>query len=596
MPSSPQKESDGPVRLTLLSNGKGVRDDIQVVSVLVSRSINRIPYAKIVLLDGDMPNQDFPLSNSADFQPGAEIKINAGYDQDEQTLFEGVVVKHGIKISGENEARLLIECRDKAVKLTVGRKNANFVDSKDSDIIAKLISGSSGLSADVTASNTQHKESVQYYATDWDFLLARAEANGFLVIVEDGKLTVGPPKTSGSPELKVTYGEDLYEFQADLDAMTQLASVKGVSWDLKTQAIVEGQKAPKKLNDQGDLDSATLAKVVGLDSFRLQTPAPMEQSALNDWAEARQVKAGLARIRGHMKFQGSAKARLGKLIELGGVGNRFKGKVFVSAVQHSIVDGNWTTEVEFGMSPEWFAERRDLVAPPAAGLLPGVEGLHIGVVKKLDADPDGQHKIQVSVPIMQAASDGVWARLSRFYSSDGYGAFFIPEIGDEVVLGFFNNDPSNPVVLGSLYSSKRKPPYDLTAENNIKALVTRGKLKLEFDDDKKVITLVTPANNTIVLSDDGKSILIQDETGNKIELNTGGITLDSPKDIKITAKGKITLDAIGEIGITSKADVKVAGLNINHVAQVGFVAKGSASAELSAAGQTTVKGAMVMIN
>lgn len=595
MAISPQKESDGPVRLTLFSSGKGVRDDIQVVSVLVNRGINRIPYAKIVLIDGDMPNQDFPLSNSKDFQPGAEIKINAGYGQDEQTLFEGIVVKHGIKISGENDARLVVECRDKAVKLTVGRKNANFVDSKDSDIMTKLISGA-GLDAAVTASTTQYKELVQYYATDWDFLLARAEAIGFLVIVEDGKLTVGPPKTSGSSELKVTYGEDLYEFQADLDAMTQLASVKGVSWDLKTQAIVEGQKAPKKLNDQGDLDSATLAKVVGLDSFRLQTPAPMEQSALNDWAEARQVKAGLSRIRGRMKFQGSAKARLGKLIELGGVGNRFNGNVFVSAVQHSIVDGNWTSEVEFGMAPEWFAERRDLVAPPAAGLLPGVEGLHIGVVKKLDADPDGQHKIQVSVPIMQAASDGVWARLSRFYSSNEFGAFFIPEIGDEVVLGFFNNDPSNPVVLGSLYSSKRKPPYDLTAENNIKALVTRSKLKLEFDDDKKVITLVTPANNMIVLSDDGKSILIQDETGNKVELNTGGITLDSPKDIKITAKGKITLDAIGEIGITSKADVKVAGLNINHEAQVGFVAKGNASAELSAAGQTTVKGAMVMIN
>ncbi len=595
MAISPQQDSDGVIRLTLFSGGKGVGDDLQVVSVQVNRGINRIPYAKIVLMDGDMPNQDFPLSNSKDFQPGAEIKINAGYGQDEQTLFEGIVVKHGIKISGENDARLVIECRDKAVKLTVGRKNANFVDSKDSDIMTKLISGA-GLDAAVTACTTQYKELVQYYATDWDFLLSRAETIGFLVIVEDGKLTVGPPETSGSPALKVAYGVDLHEFHADLDAMTQLASVKGVSWDPKNQAIVEGQKPPQTLNAQGDLDSAALAKVVGLDSFRLQTPTPMEQGALNDWAEARQIKAGLSRIRGRMKFQGSAKARLGKLIELEGVGNRFKGNVFVSAVQHSIVEGNWITEVEFGMAPEWFAERRDLVAPPAAGLLPGVEGLHIGVVKKLDADPDGQHKIQVSVPIMQATSDGVWARLSRFYSSNEFGAFFIPEIGDEVVLGFFNNDPSNPVVLGSLYSSKRKPPYDLTAENNIKALVTRSKLKLEFDDEKKVITLVTPAKNTIVLSDDGKSILIQDETGNKVELNTGGITLDSPKDIKITAKGKITLDAIGEIGIISKADVKAAGLNINHEAQVGFVAKGNASAELSAAGQTTVKGAMVLIN
>ena len=48
--------------------------------------------------------------------------------------------------------------------------------------------------------------------------------------------------------------------------------------------------------------------------------------------------------------------------------------------------------------------------------------------------------------------------------------------------------------------------------------------------------------------------------------------------------------------ITSKADVKIDGLNVNCEAKVGLVAKGAASAELSASGQTTVKGAMVMIN
>ena len=42
--------------------------------------------------------------------------------------------------------------------------------------------------------------------------------------------------------------------------------------------------------------------------------------------------------------------------------------------------------------------------------------------------------------------------------------------------------------------------------------------------------------------------------------------------------------------------MKTAGLNVNCEAQVGFVAKGTATAEVSAAGQTTVKGAMVMIN
>ena len=596
MADSPTLNSHDVVRLTIFSNGAQIDETIKIISVSVNKAINKIPQAKLVLIDGDMPTKDFPVSNSDDFKPGSEIKINAGYGDSEDTIFEGIVVKHGIKITGENFSRLVIECRDKAVAMTIGRKNANHIDAKDSETISNLITNYPGLKSEVQATTSQHRELVQYYCTDWDFMLTRAEANGLLVCVDDGTLTVKPPQANATPELKVCYGDDLIEFHADIDARSQLAEVNSATWDPKEQSVAEENVAPQSLNQQGDLSTADLAKVVDLKSFRLQTPAALEKSDLKDWATAQQVKSGLARIRGRMKFQGSAKAKIGSLIELEGVGNRFNGNVFVSAVAHEIVNGNWVTEVDFGLSPNWFIEESDIIAPPAAGLLPGAEGLQIGVVKKLDEDPDGQFKIQVSVPVLQADKDGVWARLANFYASNEFGAFFIPEIGDEVVIGYLNNDPSNPVVLGSLYSSKLAPPYELTADNFTKAIITRSKLKIEFDDDKKIITVITPGNNKLILSDDQKSILMQDQNGNKLELSEKGITLDSPKDISITAKGKVTVDAVDKIGISSKADISVEGLNVNHSANVGFVAKGSASAELSASGQTTVKGAMVMIN
>ncbi len=596
MADSPSVGSSGAIKLTLFSDGQQLDETIQIVSVSVKNILNKIPSAKIVVLDGDMPGQDFPLSNEDTFKPGAAIKINAGYDADENTIFEGVVIKHGIKVLGDNESRLVIECRDKAVAMTVGRKNANYIDSKDSDVITALISNYAGLTTDVEATTIEYKELVQYYCTDWDFMLSRAEVNGLLVSVAAGKVTVKPPQMSIAAELKVTYGADLIEFQADLDSRHQLAEVKGVSWDVKTQAVIEEPVGPATLNEQGDLDSATLAGVIDLKSFRLQTVAPMDKAALKQWAGGQQLKAGLSRICGRMKFQGSAKALPGSLIELEGVGKRFNGAVFTTAVKHEIANGNWITEAEFGMSPEWLTDQPDVVAPAAAGILPGVEGLQIGVVKKLDEDPDGQYKVQVTVPVMQATTEGVWARLLSFYGSLGIGAFFVPEIGDEVVLGYFNNDPSSPVILGSLYSSSRKPPYELTADNFIKALVTKSNLKLEFDDENKVITLTTPENNRVIISDKDKSILLQDQNDNKVELGPDGIVLDSPKDIKISAKGKVTIDAVGTIRMTSKADVAVEGMNVNHTAKIGFVAKGSASAELSASGQTTVKGAMVMIN
>ena len=596
MADSPNANTHGVLTLKISSNGSQIDDAIQIISVSVNYTVNKIPQARIIIADGDMPNQDFPISNQDDFKPGSEIKIEAGYGGQQEAIFSGIVIRHGIKITGDNYSRLVVECRDKAVAMTVGRKNVNYIDSKDSDIVSTLIGNYSALSADVQATNSQHKELVQYYCADWDFMLSRAEVNGLLVCVDDAKISAKAPDVSSSAVLQVTYGEDLMELHADIDARSQSTQVASIAWSPSEQAVGQDQVAPQSLNSQGDLTSSDLAQVIGLDSFRLQTTVPLESQELKDWATAQQTKAGLARIRGRMRFQGSAKAKIGTLIGLAGVGNRFNGDVFVSAVSHEIENGNWVTEAEFGMSPNWFVEENEVMAPTASGLLPGVDGLQIGVVQKLDEDPDGQNKVQVSVPVLQADTEGVWARLANYYASDQFGAFFIPEIGDEVVLGYLNSDPSNPVILGSLYSSKRAPPYALTADNYTKAIVTKSKLKIEFDDEKKIITIITPASNQVVISDEGKSILVQDQTGNKLELSESGIVLDSPKDISISAQGKISLSAVGEIGISSQADVNVDGMNVNHNANVGFVAKGSASAELSASGQTTVKGAMVMIN
>lgn len=594
MPTSPLLDAEGPVRVSVLSNGVDVSERTQLVSVTVHAAVNRISSATLLFADGDMPTQSFPLSDKRDFVPGAEVEVKAGYGDVETTIFKGIVLRHGLRIAGRNDARLAVDCRDKAVKMTVGRRNAIFRDKTDADIMQSLI-GAAGLSAEVEATTLTHPEIVQHYCTDWDFMLTRAEAVGALVIVRDNTVAVAAPDTASAAVLTVGYGDSLIDFQAELDAQHQYGSVQAQAWDMKTQALLQGQEArPPALNSQGNLDGTQLSKVIGPAVFGLQSAAALSKEELTGWAKAQQLKSGLSRLRGRFSFQGSALAQVGKTIELKGVGERFSGDVFATAVTHTIEQGAWTTEVEFGAPVAWFAERADIQAPSAAGRLPGIAGLHTGVVVKLDADPAGEHRIQVSVPT--ATIDHVWARLLQFHGSNAFGAFFVPEIGDEVVLAWFNDDPAHPVVLGSLYSSKHAPPYTLTAENDTKAVVTRCKARIEFNDKDKVITIRTPGENVVVISDKDKSITLTDQNQNKVELGTGGITLDSPKDIKLTAKGTITVDATGALTLQSKADVAIKGLNVNATAQVGLAAKGSASAELSASGQTTVKGAMVMIN
>lgn len=593
---SPLQDSTGVITLSVDVNGQRLPASEALRSATVQRAVNKVPSARLVFTDGDMPSGSFPLSDAADFKPGARLTIKAGYGQAEDTIFDGIVVRHGLRVSGDNDARLVVDCRDTAVKMTVGRRNANHIDRTDGDIIRTMVEAH-GLVAHIETTTVTHRELVQHFCSDWDFMLARAEALGLLVIVADGSVVVKAPSADGDPALTVTYGVDLISFDGDVDARDQYASATAASWDPSTQSALQGSAAgPAALAAQGDLDSATLAEVIGLASLRLQSGAPQSEAMLCQWAKAQQTKSGLARVRGKLRFQGNARARVGGLIELKGVGSRFSGNAFITGLRHHIEDGNWTTEADFGLDPDWFCSRPDVQAPAAGALLPPVAGLQIGVVMKLDGDPAGEHRVQVKLPVLQAQTEGVWARLMQGHASSGFGSFFLPEVGDEVVLGYFAADPSHPVVLGSLYSSGRPPPYDLAAPNDTKALVTRCKHRLEFNEKDQAITLTTPGGNRVVLSDKDKSILLEDQNGNTVKLSPCGIALDSPKDISLSAKGGITLDAVNSISLTAKTDVMASGLNVRCEAQVGFTGKGNATAELSAAGQTVVKGAMVMIN
>ncbi len=596
MADSPAANSDGPVRIAIYSEGEEIPDTVGVTSVVVSYQFNRVPYAIIECIDGDPADQSFPVSDADMFIPGKKIKICAGYDEGEETIFEGVVVKHGLQISAESGSQLRVECRDPVLAMTLGRNNENYVDQKDSDIITALIGNYSALTADVDATSIKYAELVQYQCTDWDFMIARAEVNGLLVSINAGKVSVKAPDASAAEVLTVTYGEDLMSFDADVDAQFQVPSADYSAWDIAQQSVVKQSAEADAFTSQGNLTAATLAEALDVKAVKTHTSAVVSSDGLKAWAGAQQQKMAMSRVRGRLRVQGTEKALVGSCIELVGVGKRLSGKAMMTAVIHRLEGGQWITDIETGLSPTWFAEQNAISAPPASNFAPAVTGLQIGKVMKLDADPASEHRIQISLPVMGVETEGIWARLSSFSASNAYGHFCIPDIGDEVIVGYFNSDPAQPVVLGSLYSSSLPPAETITAENYIRSQVTKEKLTVRFDDEKKVITLSTPGGHVVELSDDAKTISITDLNKNSYLMSDAGITLDSPKDINLKAKGKINLDATGNIAISSKADVTAEGLNVNVTAQVGFVGKGSASAEVSASGQTTIKGAMVMIN
>lgn len=127
-------------------------------------------------------------------------------------------------------------------------------------------------------------------------------------------------------------------------------------------------------------------------------------------------------------------------------------------------------------------------------------------------------------------------------------------------------------------------------------LAVAGEVRLVFDGEKNAVTLFTPAGQKLTLSDDAQVILLEDLNGNSLRLSPEGIQLKSDRDISLQAGGKISLSAVQGISMASQADVQTTGLNVKSVANVQFTAQGRASAELSAEGQTVIRGAMVKIN
>lgn len=79
-------------------------------------------------------------------------------------------------------------------------------------------------------------------------------------------------------------------------------------------------------------------------------------------------------------------------------------------------------------------------------------------------------------------------------------------------------------------------------------------------------------------------------------MDNNGISLNTDKDITLKAGGNINLTATGKLNLSADQDAALSGNNITHNAKMGFTAKGNASAELSASGMTTIKGATVSIN
>ena len=566
------------VTTKVIINGAELSRTIDILSIVVEKEINRIPSARLVITDGDPATQDFSVSNQELFVPGNEIEISAGYHFEEEVIFKGIIIKQNLKIRTDHSL-LIVECKDVLVKLTVGRKSKYFIEKKDSEIIEEIVSVYT-IENEIEPTDVKHKEMVQFNVSDWDYCVMRAQVNGKVCIVNDGTLTVKSPGYDGDEVETVAFGATLLDFDAEMDARTQLSGVTGYSWDYAAQELVETEAVAPSVNLNGNIPSGDLASVINAGNVALRSGGASPVDELQQWVDAKALFSQLAKVRGRVKFQGIPAVRPDTVLKIEGVGDRFNGKVYVTGVRHQITEGNWTVDAQFGIDTRWFTETVNISDLPAAGLNSAVHGLQTGVVTQLESDPDGEDRILVKLPVVDNEVQGTWARVSTLDAGDNRGSFFRPEIGDEVIVGFINGNPNDAVVLGMLNSSAKPAPLPASDDNHEKGFFTRSEMKLVFNDDKKSVLLETPAGKKISVDEDAGVIQLEDENGNKFTLNSDGVTNESCKEVIIKPTG----------------DVKIEGVNIELKASAQLKAEGSAGAELSSGASTTVKGSIVQIN
>ena len=216
-------------------------------------------------------------------------------------------------------------------------------------------------------------------------------------------------------------------------------------------------------------------------------------------------------------------------------------------------------------------------------------------------DPDQLGRVKVR---LSGWDEEVWARVASFAAGDEWGAFFLPEVEDEVLLAFAEGDISNPFVIGVLYNGKAKPAYPQDGKNFVKSLRTKGGNEIFFNDEagKEKVEIKTKEGFSLIL-DQGENGLLQ--------LSTKGghsILLDDKKkvaEIKTSGGLKITMDdnkkSLGITDGSNKIVMESAGITIQSSSKLTLKStqveiQGDAQLTVKSSGILTLQGALVKIN
>ncbi|MFZ4507733.1 MAG: VgrG-related protein [Fimbriimonas sp.] len=574
-----------------------------LVECIVDDSIS-LPSACTLRFIIDMTTPDgsgLEAVESATFKVGSEVTVKMGTLARKEQVFKGEITGHEVDFNGMGISSITVRAYHKIHRMMRGNNSAAFLDVKDSNVIIKL-ANSNGLRNDVDATKVLHKSIIQNNQSDWQFAQFLAKRNSYRLYGSDsGGLCFKKLNRSSPPVAVLEYGETLRAFRPKTSTANQVQQVKVKGWDPVSKSPITGQSANPDGIPMGPTDGKAESRVFGTKTFTVVQHEITDATHATALAQSVFDELGGEFLQAEALIFGEPKIRAGDIVKIKGVGERFSGDYIVTSATHTFSQsGGFMTELAMdgrGDSTmighfeerEWGSAIDDNYAC-------------IAIVTS-NTDPEDRGRVKVNYPWLDAEVESFWARVAAPGAGAKRGIFFLPEVGDEVVVVFEHGNINQPIVIGGLWNGK-----DIVVEKNSQAvdggvnrrfITSRTGNQISMDDKLEYIEVLTPAKSTIKLDDKNKVLEMKDSSGNSVKIES------THGDITIKANGVVTIDAMGDIILKSKANVSIqamANMELKATGTGKFEAmgqldiQGTAGTNVKSAAMVVVQGTLVKIN
>ncbi|HKH32312.1 MAG TPA: VgrG-related protein [Gaiellaceae bacterium] len=523
---------------------------------------------------------------------GTSVEINLGAPaaRTPRKVFAGEVTALEPTFGPEG-IRLVVSGYSRAHRLHRGRKTRTFQKTRTSEIVSKIAS-EAGLSAKVSSTTVVHEFLQQSNETDWEFVRRLASMLEYEAFVEDRYLMFRPiPTGAPAPPLELEYGENtsngsatrLHSFYPRASAAQQVKTVVVHGWDPLQKVKIEGRHTVPSDGSGIGIQRST-ADAFGDATLAIVDAPVASQSEAVDLARSVGAYLTGSFVSAFGTCEGHPAIKAGTALKIKGLGPEFGGEYRVSSVTHVYggPTGYQTTFEVLGRLPRDVLDLSRPVARSTWG-----DNLVIGIVTN-NKDPLAFARVRVKYPTLDGEkNEGAWARVVAVGAGKDRGQLMLPQVGDEVLVGFEGGDPNKPYVLGALWNGKDTPlpeHWDPKQEGGPDGSYVLRSPKLI---DMKAL------DNVVIKTDKDMTVEVQGKSTEKVE-KTQEVTVK--QSFKLDAATELTL-VCGKAKIVLKQDgtINIEGGNITVSGQMGTTVKG-AKVDVQGQGPVTVKGATVAIN